>query len=125
MADKEINRRPDRRPDRRVQRSGGDVLKHLWVDRGQRFIDEQRDGIDTWQPDGKRVPVTTLVDAYITISAVLKESDGSDAGRVVEFYMKPRGGEMHEHMASMLYEPPREGRIFRRKRRHLRTNYHV
>lgn len=124
MAGNEIDR-PDRQPNRREWQGAPDVSKRLWVDRGQRFIDEQPDSIDTWAPDGKRVPVTTLVNAYITIAAVLTEGDGSDVGRVVEFYMMPRGATAHEHMASMLYGPPREGRIFRRKRRHLKTRYYV
>ena len=116
-------------PDHRPAITGGtgephNDIKASWVDRGRQFIKEQPAGIDAWPANGAQVPVTTLVNAYITITAVL-DSDGRDAGRLVEFYMRPRGLTRYEHMASMLYGPPRERFGLRLKRKHLKTKYHV
>ena len=113
-----VDRQGDSRP-------GADsTIKQLWVGRAVRFIDKARNGIDTWPADGQRVPVTDLVNAYMTITAVL-DPNGQDAGRVVEFYMMPRGTTQYEHMASLLYGPPREGFLFRRNRLLLKTKYRV
>lgn len=94
------------------------AVKSLWVDRGGRFIDEQRDGIDTWVPNGARVQITTLVRAYMQVTEIL-DGDGQDVGRYVRFVMDG------EHMGTLFYGPPRTRLGFRLKRQLIKTQYHV
>lgn len=121
MGSKDIDRQPQIPGDQ----PNGDSLTEAWTNRGRLFIEAQRAGIDTWPADGRPVVVTTLVDAYITITPVLNEHDGSDAGRLVEFHMKERDETAYRHMASMLYGPPRTRLGFQLKRQLLKTMHHA
>lgn len=94
-----------------------DAIKRMWVDRVPRFINRDRDGVDKWN-DHERVVVTDLKEAHFVVYFVFGQND-QDVGRRVEFYMQG------EHMATLTYGPPREGMIFRHKRRLIDTQYHV
>ncbi len=99
-------------------------VKHLWISRVEDFIDSQG-GIDRWPADGEPVRVATLSGgAYMTIHPIV-DQHGADTGRRVEFLMKPPGTDDFEHMATLIYGPPRQMFLVPLRRRLVSRQDHV